>query len=215
MKRTLASEISFAQNAITNALNHAEISKRLAEHRFDRKKLLEGKSITENVRMLHLSKQDKYGIQYACTDTFKADQMQAKKQYSRHIKIARLAFEGDRGIEETLQISGKRKTDIDGWLAQAHAFYNKIGAYSKELSRYSISPEELSQTKAMIEALYDKRQQQLISKGDAQHATRQREEARNSLKVWISRFRKTARLALQDEPQLLEALGILVKTQKV
>ena len=67
----------------------------------------------------------------------------------------------------------------------------------------------------MVEALHSVRQQQLQSKGDAQDATEKRNMARKALKTWMSRFRKTARLALQDDPQLLEGLDIVVPSKKV
>lgn len=210
MKRTIISEIMQAQNAIQNALTHKEIQKKMEVCAYDRKKLLEGKSLYEKVRMLQSAKQDKYGSQYTTSDTFRADIMQVKNRYMRHLKIARLAFGGNRGVEEILQIRGKRKADMDSWLDQVHTFYSKIEAYNEEIVRYNVTAEELVQTGAMAEALYTSRQQQLQKKGDAQHATHQRDEARKALRIWISRFRKASRLALQDDPQLLEVLGIQV-----
>lgn len=213
MKRSVSSEINFARNAVENTLSYPEIQKRMAVFHYDRKKMLEGRSLYQKVQMLQLAKQDKYGSQYASTDAFKKDMDLASQQYKRHLKTARLAFEDQRGVEETLQIRGKRKSDLDGWLEQAHTFYSRIGGYMEEITRYNITAEELTQTGAMVEALYASRQQQLQSIGEAQHATEQRNEARRELRLWMSRFKKTARVALQDESQLLEVLGILVPTK--
>lgn len=214
-KRTISAEIAMAQIAIENSLNHARIQKQLAVYSYDRKKMLEGKGLLQEVQMLQLVKQDKYGKQYETSDALQAQIQEVKKLYGQHIRIARVAFENQRGILEQLQLKGRRKSDVLGLQEQIHTFYSKIETFSKEISKYNISPEELAQAKAMVEAIGAARQQQLQSKGDAQDATQKRNEKRRALKTWISQFKKVARIALTDEPQLLEVLGIMVPSVKL
>ncbi len=213
MKQTISEQIVASQTAIDNALNHTEIQKKMAGFGYDRKKLMEGNALCQKVRMLNFSKQSKYSEQLRSTDTFQADLLQVDKSYKKHLKIARVAFENDRATSEALQIRGKRKTDTHGWLEQAYAFYYAIDAYTEVMSRYNVSQEELMQTRAMVEALYSTRQQQIQSKGESQQATFVRDQARKELKAYMSRFRKTARIALMDNPQLLEVLGIVIRTK--
>jgi hypothetical protein len=52
---------------------------------------------------------------------------------------------------------------------------------------------------------------QLSEKSAAQQATQKRDEAFDELCDWYSDFRGIARIALYDDPQLLEALGIVKK----
>ncbi len=215
MKQSISEEIVASQNAIDNVLNHTEIQKKMAGLGYDRKKLLEGKGLCEKVRMLNLTKKSKYSQQLRSTDTFQADLLQVDRSYKHHLKIARMAFENDRASSEQLQLRGKRKSDTHGWLEQAYAFYYAIDAYVETMVRYNVSQEELMQTRAMVEALYGRRQQQLQSKGESQQATYVRDQARKELKAYMSRFRKTARIALIDSPQLLEVLGIIVPGNKV
>ena len=213
-KYTITAEMAMARIAIDNALQHQTIQKKLAAYTYDRNKLLAGKALCEEVHLLHSIKQDKYGQQYEHSDAIKEQFSEIRARYRRHIKSARLAFENKRGIREQLQLSGKRKTDTLGVLEQIYAFYSKIEVYTAEITRYNVTPEELAQTKAMVEALYTARQQQLQSIGDAQDATQKRDEKRKQLKGWMAHFRKAARLALHDEPQLLEVLGMMVPSQK-
>lgn len=204
-----------ARLAIENALEHALIKKKLATVSYDQKKLRAGKALCEEVHLLHSLQQDRYAEQYEGTDTLRTQFAELQARYRRHLKRARLAFEDQRSVRELLQINGKRKTDTVGQLDQIEAFYSKIEPYREVMSRYDVTAEELAQTKAMVEALRAGRRQRAARMGEAQHATQQRDKKRRELRTWMAQFRKAARLALNDEPQLLEVLAITVPSQRV
>jgi len=63
----------------------------------------------------------------------------------------------------------------------------------------------------MIAAISDLRHQRMQEKGEAEEATSSRNASIKALKVWMNDFRYVARMALRDNPQLLEALGMVVK----
>ena len=98
---------------------------------------------------------------------------------------------------------------------QIEAFYSKIEQFLEVMGRYDVKAEELAQTKAMAEALQAGRRQRAARRGEAQHATRQRNKKRRELRDWMAQFRKAARLALHDDIQLLEVLDITVPSQRV
>ncbi|MEL6903694.1 MAG: hypothetical protein AAFP07_22395, partial [Cyanobacteria bacterium J06606_4] len=49
-------------------------------------------------------------------------------------------------------------------------------------------------------------------KGDVQAATQKRDAALDELKDWLSDFLAIAKIALEDDPQKLESLGVLVRS---
>ncbi|MGB3779658.1 MAG: hypothetical protein WA960_14955 [Tunicatimonas sp.] len=214
-KNTITAEMAAARLAIGNALEHAIIKKRLAAVGYDQKTLLAGKALTEEVYLLCSVQQDKYAAQYEGTDTLQEQLAEVRARYQQHVKRARLAFEGQRNVRELLQINGKRKTDTVGQLDQIYAFYTKIEQYLEVITRYDVRAEELAQTKALVEALQADRRKRAARRGDAQHATQERNQKRRALKDWMAQFKKAARLALHKEPQLLEVLGIQVASQRV
>ncbi|MEK6479814.1 hypothetical protein WJR50_19890 [Catalinimonas sp. 4WD22] len=214
-KRSIPAELMMAHIAIENAMQNNGILKKLSAYNYDRKRLMEGKSLKEELQLLDSVKQDKYGQQLTSTDSMYSQRQEIVALYRQHVKRAKLVFEGQRGILEQLQIAGALKTDTNGLLNQIYNFYSKIEAFAEDMAKYNVSPEELAQTKAMVEALFTARQQQVQSKGDAQDATQKRNAKLKELRSWMTQFRKVARIALADEPQLLESLGIIVPTQKV
>ena len=51
---------------------------------------------------------------------------------------------------------------------------------------------------------------QLKEMGEAQSATLAKDQAMKALDEWVSGLRAVARIAITDEPQHLEALGIMI-----
>ena len=69
-KNTITAEIVGARMAIENAMKHKLIQKRLAACSYDRKKMLEGKALSEEAHMLQSLQEDLYVQQYQQTDAF-------------------------------------------------------------------------------------------------------------------------------------------------
>ena len=201
------------RHALENAMNHAGIQRKLNRVSYDRKTLLQGKALNENVWLLQTTKQDHYGSQVTSTDTVLANLAETQQVYSEHVALARLAFKDDRGMQMKLAIAGPRKRANNAWLAQAMTFYGKIDEMATAMTGYGVSQESLQQAKAMVEALATARQQQLQRKGEAQHATEQRNAAVKAMDAWMRDFRAAARVALKDNPQWLEMLGMLVRSK--
>ena len=212
MATSIDKEIIERQNALENALNHPEIQRLLKRVSYDKKELLQGKALNEAVRMSQTIKRDEYGSQASSTDLLLGNLKETKEVYRDHITLARLAFKGNRGMNTVLELSGGRKRSTDAWLAQAANFYEKIDEIAGPMAKYGVIPEGLQQAKAMVEAITTARQQQQ-RKGDAQNATQQRDAARRAMNKWMVDFRAAARVALKDKPQLLEALGMLVRSK--
>lgn len=99
--------------------------------------------------------------------------------------------------------------------AQARYFYTKAAKYTDVLNGYQLQQSELAQNQASVEALMALRNRRLQMKGEAEEATRTRNLSMQALRKWMREFYSIARIALQDSPQLLEALGVPVKGERV
>jgi hypothetical protein len=81
-----------------------------------------------------------------------------------------------------------------------------------KLSGYGVTPEKLQAGQQMADEAEAANAAREKEKGEAQQATKDRDEAVEIMDDWMSDFRKIARIALADKPQLLEKLGILERS---
>ncbi len=214
-KNTITTEIARARLAIENAMEHKLIGKRLAACSYDRKKMLEGKALSEETHMLQSLQEDKYGQQHQQIDAFREQMAEIDERHRKHRLFARFALGDRRSAMKQLKMSGKQKSDIMSRLENLKMFYLLIGIYTDQMENFRVAPEELEQTKAMVDAAYSLYQDRIYGKRDAKYATQQRDKKRRELRQWMVQFKKAARLALHDEPQLMEVLGLWVRSQRV
>ena len=77
-----------------------------------------------------------------------------------------------------------------------------------QLARYKVTLEALQTALSDVEQAFTLKSSQEQEKGEAQEATQQRDAAIDALDEWLSDFKVVARIALEDTPQLLEALNL-------
>ncbi len=213
--QALSTRLLAADLAISNALSDEQVKTYLAEYGYDDTRLNEGKALYNTVQELQQKQTREYGEQYEATDALSAKRAEASAVYMNHVKIARVALQDNRGAFQKLNINGKRKASLSGWLAQATQFY--INATTDAdiiaaMAKFNITEEKLLAGKQLIEETVSLNAAQEKEKGEAQQATVERDEALDALEFWLSDFFAIARIALEEKPQLLEKLGIVEKS---
>lgn len=212
--KSIQQQLTEARIGIENALAHPEIQQQLALVGYNKKKLLEGKALYDHAVDLQQAYEGKYSQQYGATDTFYQNLEEVQTLYSRHRKLAKIAYENNRQQLNILQLNIPFPHRIETWLSHAVTFYKALILDSEVIEQYSISAEELAQVQAMTEALLDARNRQISAKGEAQRATQQRNKSLMALYAWMKDFRQAARFALREDAQLLEVLGMAAAASK-
>jgi len=211
--KSLAQKIQDARLLIEGALNQPVVLDRLARLEFTSEEILKGKTLLENVVLLHTEKTSCYGHQAVAAAQLKQDQAQARDLYQYHLRLAKLVFRHQPDKRNMLQLEVPRQRALAAWIAQASEFYRLMLKMSEEHARLGVTTEELLQAQAMIEAIGTTWRRNKSLLGEAQQATQERNQAIKALDTWISRFKKTARLALEEQDQLLEGMGLLVRSK--
>ena len=77
------------------------------------------------------------------------------------------------------------------------------------LKEFGVTEQKLKAGLAEVKALEAANLAQEKEKGEAQAATQKRDAAMDELQDWLSDYLGIAKIALEENPQLLEGLGIL------
>ena len=111
-----------------------------------------------------------------------------KPQYSKEViaKAKQLYFEGH----------SRKKIEADSGMKEASIKYYVSKSWNAE--------------KTAIDNLKQLRNQAVVEKGQAQEATRLRNEKLDELDDYCTELKVVAEIALEEQPQLLEKLGIVV-----
>ena len=210
--RSINSRLLRAEVAISNSRTHEEVKKQLAGLGYTEERLDEGYNLYDNAAKMQEIKVKEYAEKLDATGQLDTAKMDAHKVYMTHVKIARVAFSDNVKFSETLILLPRRKLSYTGWLEQSEMFYSQ--ALSNDeiiagMAKYGITKNKLKQGEALVNNVRNKLKTQLTEKAEAQEATQNRDKAFDAMEDWLSDFISIARIALEENPQYLEMLGIV------
>ncbi|MEO1386697.1 MAG: hypothetical protein AAFV85_04870 [Cyanobacteria bacterium J06634_6] len=213
--RSIDQILSSAHLAINNSLNNPDILTVLADFGYTATRINKGKQLYNIAAAAQLTQTSEAGEQLSATATVNEARTTAQKTYMRFVKVARVAFKGKSGIATQLDLAGRRKETLSGWMSQANQFYKNAladKAILSELKSFGMTEAKLKAGLNELKAIEQANLTQEKEKGEAQAATQQRDVALDALQDWMSDFIAIAKIALEDEPQQLEGLGVLVRS---
>ncbi|WNW01856.1 hypothetical protein RRF68_00140 [Tenacibaculum sp. HL-MS23] len=216
-KRTLTEAETLEQYrvAFENVEKQTEIATTMAEFGYEEALLNEGKTLLTNAREAYdanKTEDDETTIAYNNFSTIKG---QLETEYSLHRKKGKVVFRKDENLLTKLGLTGSLPTIYIKWLETVKKFY-AVAAGNTEietaLARLKVTPTELQETRTLITVLETARADYLKEKGESQDATKLKDAAVGAISDWMSEFYAIAKIALDDNPQLLESLGKFVRS---
>ena len=213
-KLTDASTLELYRVALENAETQSEIATIMAELGYDSTVIGEGKAILAETRQaydLNKTEDDETSAAYA---DFSSKKGQLEDTFNIHRKKAKVVFRNDSLTADKLAISGAMPRSYMKWLEAARKFYSIAStdtAIQGKLARLKISTDDLTAGNTMISNLEAARSEYLKEKGESQSATKAKDAAFAKIDDWMSEFYAVAKIGLEDNPQLLEALGKTVR----
>ena len=213
-KLTDAETLEQYRIALENAETQSEIAAIMAELGYDSTAIAEGKALLEETRNaynLNKTEDDESSAAYA---NFTNKKVQLEDTYSIHRKKAKVVFRNDAVTAEKLSITGSMPRSYVKWLETAKKFYSVAATDTEiqgKLARLKISAEDITAANTLTAELEQARAEYLREKGESQDATKAKDEAFAKIDDWMSEFYAVARIGLEDSPQLLEALGKVVR----
>lgn len=205
--------LAHAELALNNAKNLPDILADLSLQGYNEAKLDEGLALLAAAQDAVRAQDREYGEQLDASDELTDEAKDARRLYMRHVKLARVVLEDDRGLQEDLGLRGRRKRSLVGWLDQARNFYTSALAKPEILAKLDtikITEPVLTDTLDVIEEVEKQRRKAREEREDSQSATVEKDKALVKLDPWMGKFFKVARVVFEDEPQKLEALGLTI-----
>lgn len=131
-------------------------------------------------------------------------------------KILKVTLNSESGIHQQLGIDQPREkqTRVHKWIAQHELFYgNMNNRVISILNEFGYSDEKITGEREMIRKIAELHKEKAALSAKAKKVVVQKTALRKDLQEWISRYLQLAQIACMDKPQILESLGILVRSQ--
>lgn len=198
-----------------NTENQPIIFATMGEFGYDQTELDKGKALlaTANARYNENKQEDDETI--AARAVFDDLAEEVADAYKLHRRKGRSVFRKDDVTLSILGVKGNMPRVYVKWLERVRIFYKVLTDKPElltKLARLKVSAEDIAAGQAKIDSLENARAEYLREIGEDQEATRQKNLAFIPLDDWMIDFYETARIAMEDKPQLLEAIGLLVRS---
>jgi hypothetical protein len=210
---SLADFLQGSKTLIENASALPEIATALSAYGYDTARLEEGRRLWAEADGLSKKQSLDSGGRSEAREELDRAWAAADSAYMKTLKVARVAFGEDPKAIAALKLYGPRKQSFSGWIDQAGTFYSNLSAdpgLAGRLTRYGYDVGRIKAEAASVEAVRERSQAKTLGSGQAQSSTAARDRKLQELDAWVSELRTIARLALYENPQELEKLGVMV-----
>ncbi len=218
MSKPQASEAAILERngiALENVVKQSEIASLMEEHGYDSTEIAKGKALHEEA--LKVSRKNKVEGDEA-SEAYKiyaGIYGRLDEMYSRDRKKAKIVFKDDPVTLKKLELTGTIPQAYVVWQKTVANFYSTLNAEPElidKLKRLKITAESVAAAITLVEQIKTARAAYLKEKGESEDATKEKDAAFAKMDKWMSDFYAVARIAMEDKPQLLEALGKIVKS---
>lgn len=200
--------------ALTNCQTQPEVVDSLIRFGYTKSVIDEGWKLFNATRKAFDTNADKKHEAKATYYQFTKLRDELVKLYQHHKKLARIAFRGDQVIAHKLNLKHISQNRYAEWLIAVDQFYTEIlnnNDFLEKFDWFNLTKEEFTQGKHLVDQLNDARVDYVSAKGESQNSTDMKRRAFILLDKWMKDFYAVAKIALEHNPQLLEALGVVVK----
>ena len=211
MKRTKDIFMNRSAIALANARHSPEILSALGAHGINAEHISHLQSQLLHVQQLDHQYHDAAAEAKAATQSLRTVWDQAQSLYSQHVTLSRVALKDQPVRLEQMDLNGPRAKGMAEWMKQAANYYRHATTMKGTLAKFNITGKELGEMQKLLSQMTELQTIQFQLKGRMQVISEQRKLAYAGLQKSISRFFRIAKIALDEEPQQLEALGLVVK----
>lgn len=192
-----------------------EIAPKLAQYGVDSAYQTRGENLYNEVIALSETQKKEYQEESLAYDNSFAAANACKVKCTVNRRIIKMASRADSDLQNRIKINIPKERKIEAWIKQTLEFYNLVlneSSFLTSIARFGITAATLTADKNDLDSLKALRNEAMSEKGQAQEATRLRDLKMDELEDYCYELKTIAMIALEGQPQLLEMLGILVRS---
>jgi hypothetical protein len=201
--------------ALSNAEANPVIKHLMENLGYTKAKINQGKAILEEAKAQYQHNHTLDDEKASAYKAFNDKKVQLESTYAKDRRKVKIICKQDPLILKELGIKGIIPKSYAQWLATVRQLYSTLNTQPvllNKLASLQITPAQITEALEAIHALENLKAAYILLKGTAQNATQTKNSAFKSLDNYMRTFFAVARIALEREPKLLEALGKRVRT---
>jgi len=213
-KLTIAEFLYQCRLRIINSIEDDSVQQHVSKMGYTLERLEHGRILLITSIQLCEKFDKEYGEVRSAFDQRDSAQDEADHLYNGFFTVARVAFKKNMAASITLKLNERAPRTHSAWLNRTRSFYKNLLANEKwmlAMAEFNLSEEQLTEGLKQVEKVESYVDVIMREKGDAQNATKERDAKLEELSEWINDYESIARIALKEQAQLLEKLGIIVK----
>ncbi|MBK3515733.1 hypothetical protein [Carboxylicivirga marina] len=213
-KLTIAEFLFQCGLRINNSLNDSKVQEAVSVFGYTAERLEAGRNILDASNALNETFVKEYGELDAAYEQRNEAKDLANFKFQGHLAVARIVFKSNPSASTALALNKPLPRTNSEWFTRSRAFYNNLLSNAEWLAAmadYNAGEEMLKSVLADIQGVENYSDVIMREKGDAQNATKERDAKLEELNEWVNDYESIAKIALNEKPQLLEKLGIVVK----
>lgn len=204
-KQTQNALLGEAYVAITNTLNNPELQASVGRYGYDEARLREGLAHHSAVKQRTQQREQATQTARETAALYEEAKKQLLELFQMHREIARLAFKWEDKYTDHLKLTRRMQRATVDMLAQAETFYGNVPVPMME--KHRVSRKELNEAATLVTQVQDLQAMRDHTQSQVQSLTQARLQALEAMQTWMRRFITVAKVALEEQPQQLEALN--------
>lgn len=211
-KIMVAKQIERARLMIDGTLNNPDIQEAVAPFGYSAARMQDGKALLDTVQARRGAAESRRTVKKTTTGTVQSATNAMYQAMTPLVGIARAVLVSNPVARGALGLDlGPLPRSRAGLLDRGRRFLNALAtdtALADQLAGFGLTAAKRTALQATLTALEQAQSEQAGAKGAAEDATPAVQEALEALNAWVMQYRKLARIALKEHPQLLEKLGM-------
>lgn len=168
----------------------------------------------ETIQLIEQQKK-KYQKQNLAYDRFNIEKEKAKASFKRTLKLVKVLAGNDSDLQDRLNLYSGPVFAIEPWIDHSISFYNRLlneVDLLTKLEQFKINTDRIKAEQKAIKNLRRLRDEAIAAKEKAQEAKWIKNKKLDELEQYSKVLKIVAKIALEKQSQLLEKLGLLVRS---